>query len=108
MKNNLIQERSKKKLGRIYRQAAVFIMAAFLLATTASAANNPITTINNFTDFIFQAIQAIGVIILGWGVVQVGMSLQSHDPSQRSNGMLCFFGGLLIAMAKPIIDLILA
>ena len=49
---------------------------------------------------------AIGIIILGWGVVQVGMSVQSHDASQRTQGFLCLFGGLLIAFAKEILTLI--
>jgi hypothetical protein len=70
-------------------------------------ADDPLTTINNLSDFIFAAIRAIGVILLGWGVVQIGMSLQSHDPSQRTNGFLTFFGGLLIAFSKAILDLIL-
>ncbi len=68
---------------------------------------DPLTTINNLSTFVFAAIKAIGVIILGWGVVQIGLSLQSHDASQRSNGFLTFFGGLVIAFAKEILDLIL-
>ena len=50
--------------------------------------------------------KAIGIIILGWGVVQVGMSIQSHDASQRTQGLLCLFGGLLITFAKEILTLI--
>ena len=50
--------------------------------------------------------KAIGIIILGWGIVQVGMSIQSHDASQRTQGLLCLFGGLLIAFAKEILTLI--
>ena len=62
--------------------------------------------VNNLTDFIFSCIRAIGVIILGWGIVQVGMSVQSHDASQRTQGFLCLFGGLLSAFAKEILGLI--
>ena len=40
------------------------------------------------SDFIFGLIRAVGMIILGFGVVQVGMSLKSHDPSQRANGFM--------------------
>ena len=58
---------------------------------------------SNLSDFIFSAIKAIGIIILGWGIVQVGMSIQSHDASQRSQGFLCLFGGLVIAFAKEIL-----
>ena len=51
-------------------------------------------------------IKALGVIILGWGIVQVGMSIQSHDASQRTQGFLCLFGGLMIAFAKEILTAI--
>lgn len=52
---------------------------------------------------LFSIIRALGIIILGWGVVQVGMSIQSHDASQRTQGFLCLFGCLLIAFAKEIL-----
>ena len=55
---------------------------------------------------LFSIIKALGVIILGWGIVQVGMSIQSHDASQRTQGLLCLFGGLLITFAKEILTLI--
>jgi hypothetical protein len=34
------------------------------------------------------------------------MSVQSHDASQRTQGFLCLFGGLLIAFAKEILVMI--
>ena len=46
--------------------------------------------------------------LLGWGVVQVGLSFQSHDPSQRSQGFLTLAGGLVVTFAKEILDLITA
>ena len=80
----------------------------FTMLTTAAFATtaDPITVVNNLSDFIFSAIKAVGVIILGWGIVQVGMSIQSHDASQRSQGFLCLFGGLVIAFAKEILSTI--
>lgn len=49
------------------------------------AAGDPIAVVNNLSDFIFSLIRAIGMILLGFGVVQIGLSLKSHDPSQRAN-----------------------
>ena len=86
------------------------LTAALLLAFAPFAlaeGTDPLAAINNLSDFVFSAIKAIGIILLGWGVVQIGMSLQSHDPSQRSSGFLTFFGGLMIAFAKEILELIL-
>ena len=63
---------------------------------------------NNLSTFIFSLIRAIGLILLGFGVVQVGLSLKSHDPSQRANGFLTLAGGVIITFAKEILDLIMA
>ena len=49
-------------------------------------ADDSLTVINNLSRFIFGLIRAIGMILLGFGIVQVGLSLKSHDPSQRANG----------------------
>lgn len=75
-------------------------------SVTAFAANDPIAVVNNLSDFIFGLIRAVGLILLGWGIVQVGLSFQSHDPSQRSNGFLTLAGGIVITFAKEILNLI--
>lgn len=98
---------NRRKSRRLMAMWAGLVMAACLLPTRAYATGaDPLTIVNNLSDFIFAAIKAIGIIILGWGVVQVGMSVQSHDASQRSQGFLCLFGGLLIAFAKEILTTI--
>ena len=58
------------------------------------------------SDFIFSLIRAVGLILLGYGILQVGLSLQSHDPSQRSNGILTIAGGIVITFTKEILTLI--
>lgn len=94
----------RQKARRMMGMWAVTVLMCCLLPTRAFAAStDPLTIVNNLSDFIFSAIRAIGIIILGWGVVQVGMSVQSHDASQRTQGFLCLFGGLLIAFAKEIL-----
>lgn len=70
------------------------------------AADDPISVVNNLSNFIFGLIRAVGMIILGFGVVQVGMSLKSHDPSQRANGIMTLAGGIVITFAKEILNII--
>ena len=84
------------------------VLCVGCLSTTAFAASDPLTVVNNLSTFIFSMIRAIGLILLGWGVVQVGLSFQSHDPSQRSQGFLTLAGGLVVTFAKEILDLITA
>lgn len=68
--------------------------------------NDPLTVINNLSDFVFGLVRAVGLILLGWGIVQVGLSFQSHDPSQRSNGFLTLAGGVIITFTKEILNTI--
>ena len=84
------------------------VLCVGFLSTTAFAASDPLTVVNNLSTFVFSLIRAIGLILLGWGVVQVGLSFQSHDPSQRSQGFLTLAGGLVVTFAKEILDLITA
>lgn len=97
----------KVKTGfRTYCAAVVSVTALCSMGITAFAANEPIAVVNNLSNFIFGLIRAIGMILLGFGIVQVGLSLKSHDPSQRANGFLTLAGGIIITFAKEILNLI--
>lgn len=92
---------------RTYVSLVLCVAFVMCMSVTAFAAtNDPLTVINNLSDFIFGLIRAIGLILLGFGIVQVGLSLKSHDPSQRANGFLTLAGGVIITFAKEILDLI--
>lgn len=89
----------------------MMIYGALTLAMTVGtgvvfAASDPLAVFNNLSTFIFSLIRAIGLILLGFGVVQIGLSLKSHDPSQRANGFLTLAGGVIITFAKEILNLI--
>ena len=104
-------EATSAKVKRGFRRYTAAVLCLTLmggLAVTASATGttDPLTVVNNLSDFIFGLIRAVGLILLGWGIVQVGLSLQSHDPSQRSNGFLTLAGGIVITFAKEILNLI--
>ena len=94
-------KRAKRYMGGW--AALVLTFCIFTVPAYATAAD-PLTIVGNLSTFIFSCIKALGVIILGWGIVQVGMSIQSHDASQRTQGFLCLFGGLLITFAKEILS----
>ena len=72
----------------------------------AASGGDPLDVVSNLSDFIFSLIRAVGLILLGYGILQVGLSLQSHDPSQRSNGMLTIAGGIVITFTREILNLI--
>ena len=98
-----------KKLKTIRKTLFVTYVALIMVSaitTPIYAANDPVTVINNFSDFMFGMIRAIGMILLGFGIVQVGLSLKSHDPSQRANGFMTVAGGIVITFAKEILNII--
>ena len=111
-KNTTEKMTTPTPMGRKQKKWMGFYMTLVLIATvgttTVFAAGDPLSVINNLSTFIFSLIRAIGLILLGFGVVQVGLSLKSHDPSQRANGFLTLAGGVIITFAKEILDLIMA
>ena len=112
-KKNFAKPRLSKanphKLGKgfkIYAAVVLVLTLAVSFGLTAFASNDPIEVVNNLSSFIFGLIRAIGLILLGFGIVQVGLSLKSHDPSQRANGFLTLAGGIIITFSKEILNLI--
>lgn len=97
----------REKLLNAAGIAGLSAVVVLCFAVPAFADGDPITVVNNLSDFIFGLIRAVGIILLGWGIVQVGLSFQSHDPSQRSNGFLTLAGGVIITFAKEILNLII-
>ena len=106
MKRNIKIDKAASVLRKAKIVLVTMAVMLSLMSNTVLAAD-PLATINSLSDFIFSAIKAIGLILLGFGVVQIGLSLKSHDASQRANGFLTFFGGVIIAFAKDILDMIM-
>lgn len=110
MKKKINAAKTPVSVKNGFRRYSAAIMTGAMcvgLSLTASATGgDPLTVVNNLSDFIFSLIRAVGLILLGWGIVQVGLSLQSHDPSQRSNGFLTLAGGIIITFTKEILNLI--
>ena len=99
-----------EKITNLLRKTKIGLIAASVALTAMSTtvfAADPLAPINSLSTFIFSAIKAIGLILLGFGIVQIGLSLKSHDASQRANGFLTFFGGVIKAFAKDILDMIM-
>nr|WP_307999902.1 glutamyl-tRNA amidotransferase [uncultured Merdimonas sp.] len=106
------QKRRKCRRSRkgLYVKKILTIYLIFVLALTSQvtvlASGDPLAVVNNLSEFIFGLIRAIGMILLGFGIVQIGLSLKSHDPSQRANGFLTLAGGVIITFAREILTMI--
>lgn len=103
----LAMSRKLKKGFMFYCMMVLVLIAGGVTAFAKSGGGgDPLTVVNNLSTFIFGLIRAIGMILLGFGIVQVGLSLKSHDPSQRANGFLTLAGGIIITFAKEILNTI--
>ena len=91
---------------RIWTAVVMTLFLISALAVVAFADDDPVRVINNLSDFIFGVVRAVGMIMLGFAIVQIGLSLKSHDPSQRANGIMTLAGGVIITFAKEILTLI--
>ena len=101
---------NKKIIYKIFKRLGLIVgyIIALFVAQSAQvfATDDPLGVINNLSTFIFGIIRAIGMILLGWGIVQIRLALKSHDPSQRANGFMTLAGGVIITFAKEILNLI--
>ncbi len=88
------------------RMAALLLIMAVIFTVPAYAAGDPIAAVNKLADFMSGLVKACGSIMLLWGIVQIGISIPSHDPSQRAMGFLGAAGGLVFFFAKEILMLI--
>ena len=104
MKNN---KQTLSRRGKVLFAVYIVLVVLFTVGLVpVHAEGDPLQVVNNLSDFIFGLIRAIGMILLGFGIVQIGLSLKSHDPSQRANGFMTLAGGVVITFAKEILDLI--
>ena len=105
---NKFKDRLGKKGLRRFKNVSFIIMLCAIVGTSTIvlAADDPLSVVNNLSDFIFGLIRAVGMIILGFSIVQIGLSIKSHDQSQRANGFLTLAGGIVITFAKEILNMI--
>ena len=95
-----------KRIISLFKKVYLGLFVLLNFTPVVFAEDDPLQVVNNLSDFIFQLIRLIGYIILGFGIIQFGMSIKSHDPSQRANAVMTVAGGIIIRYSKEILDFI--
>ena len=96
-----------KRIAKVWSCLVIVCLLVSMMTLSCFAQEtDPVQVVNNLSDFMFGLVRAVGMIMLGFAVVQIGLSLKSHDPSQRANGFLTLAGGVVITFAKEILTLI--
>lgn len=86
--------------------AAVFLASSIPARAASTGVSEVDKMFNNFNGFVGGIVTAVGGLILLFGLVRFGMSFQSHDPSQRSQGILFILSGIIIALAPQIVKFV--
>lgn len=101
------------KITKISKLVYVALVATFFVLSLSEVTifaidetNTVFTPIKNLNDIIFICIRLVGIAITAFGGLQFGLSFMSHDPSQRSQGIMCIVGGILIMLIEPLIEAI--
>ena len=109
-KNAIKKNPMPTKARRFMKVWMCLVLCIFMVSVCAvsafAAEDDPVQVVNNLSDFMVGLVRAVGMIMLGFAVVQIGLSFKSHDPSQRANGFLTLAGGVIITFAKEILTLI--
>ena len=76
---NLSDRRKKERRAhRAYAALVCVLSMTAVMTVPALAADDPLSVVNSLSDFIFSLIRAVGLILLGYGILQVGLSLQDR------------------------------
>ncbi len=100
------KEMKFEKLKKLFKVIYTLFLVVFFINNVYAANDDPLSVINNLSDFIFAIMRVVGLILTGFGIMQFGLSFKSQDPSQRSNGVFQIVGGLIVFFAKPILNVI--
>lgn len=97
-----------KRINRRLKAVLSVVCLTPILGLTAFAtsAADPLAPVTSFANLLVSLVQIFGFCVTLFGAVQVGMSFQSHDSSQRSQGFLVLIGGVIIALAPTILSYI--
>ena len=109
MKNKFTQKAaallcSKKALNRArtaHRLLSMTAIIACLAVVPAFADNEALNAVNKLSDTIFALIKAVGLICAGWGVLQLGMSVQSHDAAHAGRSLYSRWSADLLCKGNP-------
>ena len=97
----------KRKLKAAGSAAAALAAALLVGADTvlASGGAGVVTGINTLKDTLITIIQAIGVVVIVWGVFELGKAFTQHDSASKIQAMGPIIGGAIMVAASIVVSL---
>lgn len=110
MNNGMKREWKRKLKAAGSVAAALAALAAVLLAGTdivlaSGGGAGVVTGINTLKDTLITIIQAIGVVVIVWGVFELGKAFTQHDSASKIQAMGPIIGGAIMVAASIVVSL---
>ena len=102
-------------MRKVFSFLAVVVVLAMTFALPAMAATDaPEASAQEMANKYFDnawtvftiIVDFIGAIIFVWGIVMLAMSMNSHDASQKTNGITAVFCGVIVFAAPWLLQMI--
>lgn len=87
---------------------SLVILGAMLIPTPIYAASDPTAGVQKLTTLIVSIVSAVGLAILVWSAVNLGLAVKRRDPAATTEGILGVVGGLIIASAPFVANYLLS
>ena len=102
--------KENRKMKRKYKNLKVACYTLFLtmIPMPIYAAGDPTAGVNKLTQLITSIVSAIGLAILIWSAVNLGLAIKRRDPAATTEGILGVVGGLIIAGAPYVANYLLS
>mgnify|MGYP000602921080 CR=1 FL=1 len=102
MKHDLTTRKYERRARKLYDLFSCLVLALTVMVVPAFAADDPLTVVNNLSEFIFSLIRATGLILLGFGVLPLGPSPKIHHPPQQAHGIPPPLCGVVLHFTKGV------
>ena len=96
----------KNPIGKKIMKWIAAVGAAIFLIPQMVLAEPVVQQLMKLDGLLWSVLKIVGGLAFGFGVLQFGLSMKSHDPAQRTQGLLFVLGGLIIYLAKDILTFV--
>lgn len=111
MNTNLVTKKNNEQLMKRLFISFIFLASFFMflfMFENVAFALDPVQSINKLQTLFGNIIKGIGGIAMLIGVLIAGIGFQSHDPSQKTTGIVTVIAGLIVFCATWIVQYITA
>ena len=82
--------------------------SVYVLADNDDGLGDVTAPISRFGTLFGGIITAVGMVVLIWSVVNLGLAIKRRDPAATTEAVLGIAGGLIIALAPKVVNYILS